>query len=609
MTFANLDLHPKILKAISDAGYSEATPIQLKAIPEVMNGVDIRASAQTGTGKTAAFLLPALHRLAATPSTKKGNGPRILIIAPTRELAMQIATQAEKYSKHLAGVKTVCVVGGVPYNVQRRKLSRPYDVLIATPGRLIDFLGQDEINFSRVEMLVLDEADRMLDMGFLEPVEEIVAAAPPERQTLLFSATLQGEVIKLSKRLLNNPTEIVVHSDKEKHENIEQKLLYIDDLHHKNRLLDHILADDELGSAIVFTSTKRHADQLVEELYEKGHDAGALHGDMSQRQRTRTIKLLREGRIRVLVATDVAARGIDVQSITHVINFDLPRQAEDYVHRIGRTGRAGSTGIALSFAGGRDVDLVRQIEKFTSQKFDVAEIPGLEPRRKPNTSGPRQQGSHNSKFGAKKNFSKRDGNWGPRREANGNNNHSSKRDDNNWSPKRTSRDGSSWNTDRGPKRNSLDGNTWNREGGPKRSSKNGSSWNKEGGPRRDANNGNNWTPKHNSSGGNTWNREGGPKRDAKNGNNWAPKRNSTGGNVWNREDGPKRSSKNGNSWNKAGAPKRSAKGGSNWNSDQGPKRSAKSGNNWSPKRGSNQQFKSKAKSSEGRGSRPRKASV
>ena len=379
MSFDNFSFHPKILKAVAEAGYSEPTLVQSKVIPKIMEGFDIRASAQTGTGKTAAFLLPALNRL-VSPSPKGGKGPRVLILVPTRELAMQITTQAEKYGKYLNRIKTVCVVGGVPYHSQICKLNRPCDILIATPGRLIDFINQRKVDFSRLEMLVLDEADRMLDMGFVEPVERIVSKTPKSRQTLMFSATLQGSVIKLSERLLNKPMEIVVHAKREKHDNIKQSLHYVDDLNHKNRLLDHILGTQGVKFAIVFTSTKRHADQLVGELYDKGHKTAALHGDMNQRQRTRTIMRFKSGKIKILVATDVASRGLDVQSITHVINFDLPRNVEDYVHRIGRTGRAGTNGTALSFAAGRDAVLVKKIEEFTGHSINIVEIAGLEPR-------------------------------------------------------------------------------------------------------------------------------------------------------------------------------------------------------------------------------------
>ncbi len=378
MTFDIFNLHPQILKALSSAGYTEPTEIQSKAIPKIMRGFDIRASAQTGTGKTGAFLLPALNRLMTT-SAKPGRGPRILILVPTRELAMQVAVQAEKYGKFVPHIKTVCVVGGVPYEVQLRKLTKPYDVLIATPGRLIDFIGRSKIDFSRLEMIVLDEADRMLDMGFVEPVEQIVARTPQDRQTLLFSATLQGSVKALSEKLLNKPMDIIVHSDQAKHDNISQKLYYTDDIRHKNRLLEHILKMEGVDRTIVFTATKRHADELVDDLYDKGHRAAVLHGDLKQRQRTRTLAQLKSGEVNVLVATDVASRGIDVQAVTHVINFDLPRSAEDYVHRIGRTGRAGSKGTALSFASRRDSFLVKKIEAFTGQQIDSVTIEGLEP--------------------------------------------------------------------------------------------------------------------------------------------------------------------------------------------------------------------------------------
>lgn len=388
-TFDELNLHPQIMKAIAELGYITPTEIQLKAIPQIASGVDIRAAAQTGTGKTAAFLLPALHRLVANP-VKGGQGPRVLVLAPTRELATQIANQAKQYSKHLDRVKTVCIGGGVPYQEQMRQLSRPYEILIATPGRLQDLVDKGKIQFSRLEMLVLDEADRMLDMGFIDAVEQIVALTPKSRQTLLFSATLQGSVLRLSEKLLNKPTDVIVSTVRTKNENIKQSLFYVDDVQHKNRLLDHILREENsMDCAIIFTSTKRYADQLVDDLHEQGHDAAALHGDMSQRQRTRTMMQLRNGKIKILVATDVAARGIDLQSITHVINFDLPRNVEDYVHRIGRTGRAGAKGVALSFAERRDTLVVKRIEEFTGHAMNVAEIAGLEPRKTRSSQAPR----------------------------------------------------------------------------------------------------------------------------------------------------------------------------------------------------------------------------
>lgn len=400
-TFEDLQLHSDILKAVFEAGYSEPTKIQLQAIPQILKKFDLRASAQTGTGKTAAFLLPALHNL--TVPARSGKGPRILILVPTRELALQISAQSEKYSRYLNRIKTVCIYGGIPYPKQIREVSKPYDILIATPGRLIDLIDRKKIQFSRLEMLVLDEADRMLDMGFLDPVKKIIAKTPKNRQTLFFSATLGGSIIKLSNQLLHQPQEIVTHSKREKHDNIEQKLHYVDNRYHKNQILDHLLSEGNIGHAIVFTSTKRHADQLGLELHNKGYPIAVLHGDMNQRQRTRTIKQFKTGKIKILVATDVAARGIDVQSITHVINFDLPRAVEDYIHRIGRTGRAGANGLALSFAERKETFLVKKIEKFIGQPICVSKIKGLEPSEKKSTPSRKKRGQRvRRSFAAKK---------------------------------------------------------------------------------------------------------------------------------------------------------------------------------------------------------------
>ena len=385
MSFHDLIEEPKILKAIEDLGYTEPTPIQKQGIPLILTGCDLRGSAQTGTGKTAAFILPALCKL-AKPSQTHGRGPRIVILVPTRELAIQVAEEATKYSKYLDRIKTVCIYGGAPYPIQNRQLARPYEILVATPGRLIDHINRGKINFSRVEMFILDEADRMLDMGFIGPVEEIAESIPESRQTLMFSATLKGSVMKLSERLLKSPKEITIAHDPAKHDNIDQRLHHVDNLEHKYKLLDHILSGKDITQAIVFTRTKHHADQLVDKLIKKGFRAGALHGNMNQRQRTKTIMRLRQGEIRILVATDVAARGIDIPAISHVINFDLPENEEDYVHRIGRTGRAGATGVALSFATSKEMGFVRQIEKFTHQKMAPHTISGLEPRTKTHAS-------------------------------------------------------------------------------------------------------------------------------------------------------------------------------------------------------------------------------
>jgi superfamily II DNA/RNA helicase len=380
-TFATLGLNPAILKAVEESGYTIPTPIQAEAIPTIMAGHDLMASAQTGTGKTAAFILPSLHRI-AEPSEIRSKGPRVLVLTPTRELAQQVSDAATKYGKNMR-LKVVSILGGMPYPLQNKLLSNPVDILVATPGRLIDHIERGRIDFSRLEILIMDEADRMLDMGFIDDVERIAAATPATRQTLLFSATLDGVIGNLAQRLLKSPKRISVTSSKAKHENIEQRLMYVDDMAHKNRLLDHLLRDTELNQALVFTATKRDADSLADSLSAQGHAAAALHGDMNQRDRNRTLVNLRRGAVRVLVATDVAARGIDVAGISHVINFDLPKFAEDYVHRIGRTGRGGATGIAVSFASNRDALHLKKIEQFTGQRIDAHTVAGLEPKFKP----------------------------------------------------------------------------------------------------------------------------------------------------------------------------------------------------------------------------------
>jgi superfamily II DNA/RNA helicase len=378
--FASLGLASQLLRGLDDAGYTEPTPVQSRAIPEILAGRDLMVSSRTGSGKTAAFMLPALQRLMRA-STAPGVGPRMLVLAPTRELALQVTKACDTYGKYMRRFKAISILGGMPYPLQNRLLRAHVDVLVATPGRLLDHINAKRIDFSRLELLVLDEADRMLDMGFIEDIEAIVAATPASRQTLLFSATLDGTVGRLAQRMLRDPLRIDIASAKTRHENIEQRLHMADDRAHKNRLLDHLLRDEALNQALVFTATKREADSLADLLAEAGFSAAALHGDMRQGERTRTLNAMRRGAVKVLVATDVAARGLDVQGISHVINYDLPKQAEDYVHRIGRTGRAGRTGIAISLAHGTDSRQVKSIERYTSQPIPVHVIAGLEPRR------------------------------------------------------------------------------------------------------------------------------------------------------------------------------------------------------------------------------------
>ena len=408
MSFESLNLHPTILRAIEEAGYTSPTPIQAQAIPEVLAGRDLMASAQTGTGKTAAFTLPALNLL-ATPHESKSRGPRILVLVPTRELAAQVNESARKYGKYIRA-RTVSIVGGMPYPLQNKLLSQPLDILVATPGRFIDHLERGRIDVSRLQMLILDEADRMLDMGFMPDVERICEALPAERQTLLFSATLDGNIGRIARDILKNPKTIEVAQQKEKHANIEQRLHFVDDMTHKNKLLEHLLIAPEVNQTIIFTSTKRHADVLAEDLYAAGHKTAALHGDMTQGARNRTLTKLRHGDVKVLVATDVAARGIDVAGISHVINYDLPKFAEDYVHRIGRTGRAGATGIAISFASNMDRHILRKIEQFTGQRMEPAVIEGFEPKRPMKMDAPGGRGDRRDghKPGGRGGFKPRD---------------------------------------------------------------------------------------------------------------------------------------------------------------------------------------------------------
>ena len=388
--FADLNLDKNILSAVRSEGYESPTPIQAQAIPFALEGRDIMASAQTGSGKTAAFLLPTLQRLTKR-SEKPGKGPRALVLTPTRELAAQVEKNALAYAKNMRWFRTVSIVGGASFGYQTRALSKPVDLIVATPGRLMDLMQSGKVDFDRLEVLILDEADRMLDMGFIDDIETIVEATPIDRQTLLFSATWDGAVGKLARKLTKNP-EIIEVERVDDQGKIEEQLLYCDDMRHKNRLLDHILRDANIDQCVIFTSTKAMTEVIADDLYEKGFAANCLHGDMPQGWRNRTLMDLRKGRCKILVATDVAARGIDVPTITHVINYDLPKQAEDYVHRIGRTGRAGRTGIAITFAEVNEYVKVHKIEKYIARKLPELTVEGMEPTRKRKSAGGKPKG-------------------------------------------------------------------------------------------------------------------------------------------------------------------------------------------------------------------------
>ncbi len=396
MSFDTLGLHPALSKAVADAGYTQATDVQAQAIPPAIEGRDVRVASSTGSGKTASFILPALQRVlqARADSSRRRDkgavyGPRVLVLAPTRELAMQVAKSAATYGRHVQGLRVATVVGGVPYPAQIKALRQPLDILIATPGRLLDHLTTGKAVLENVEALVLDEADRMLDMGFIDDIQTIADHLPPARQTLMYSATFAGHAGRLAERLLKDAVRVEVASHTDRHEHIEQRLHWADDLEHKNALLDHILTERAVDQAVVFTSTQRDADWLADRLADMGHKVASLHGGMPQGRRNRVLQGLRTRQLRVLVATDVAARGIDVPTISHVVNYGLPMKAEDYVHRIGRTGRAGRSGLAVTLAERGDAGMVRRIQHFTTQRIPVATVSGLEPRKPEPALAPR----------------------------------------------------------------------------------------------------------------------------------------------------------------------------------------------------------------------------
>lgn len=401
MSFAQLNLDPKIFKALDRCGYTQPTPIQARCIPDILSGKDMVASAQTGTGKTAAFVLPSLHRLSTQKLTLSKTSfqskakPRILILTPTRELASQITEAASTYGKFLQ-FKIISLVGGVSYYQQIRNLSKPVDIIVATPGRLLDHMRSHRVDLSNIEILIFDEADRMLDMGFIDDVKTITKTTPNNRQTLLFSATVDNKLDRVIKEILKNPIRIDLSEQKMAPSKIKQELYLTDNEQHKSRLLHHFMSDKNVFKAIIFTATKINADKLARYLREKNYSAAALHGDLKQNVRNRTLDQLRQGKIQFLVATDVAARGIDINDITHVFNYDLPKFSEDYVHRIGRTGRAGKEGIAISFALPSETRLIRQIERYISQTLSHSVIEGLEPTKR-FVQANKPPGKHSSK--------------------------------------------------------------------------------------------------------------------------------------------------------------------------------------------------------------------
>jgi len=370
-TFADLGLALPILNALNTQGYTEPTPIQTQAIPHIMQGRDLQGIAQTGTGKTAAFALPILHRLMADKKPAPRRGCRVLVLSPTRELASQIAESFRDYGRQ-TGLRTALMYGGVPKGKQSKAVANGIDILVATPGRLLDHMQDGAVVLNHVEMLVLDEADHMLDLGFIIPIRKIVQSIPPARQTLFFSATMPKEISTLAGQMLKNPVHVAVTPVATTVERVEQKVIFVE-ASRKRQLLADILRNSKMRRTLVFTRTKHGADRVTQHLEAAGQPAAAIHGDKSQPQRERALQMFKQGRISVLVATDIAARGIDVDGVTHVVNFDLPNVPEAYVHRIGRTARAGQTGIAISFCDSSERAHLRGIEKLIRTRLSVEE--------------------------------------------------------------------------------------------------------------------------------------------------------------------------------------------------------------------------------------------
>ena len=369
MPFSTFGLSEPVLRALREEGYDRPTPIQSQAIPPVVAGRDVLGCAQTGTGKTAAFALPILTRLSAGPAASGGRPIRVLVLTPTRELAAQVADSFRAYGRHLP-LRTTVIFGGVGQGPQVSDLKRGVDIVVATPGRLLDLNQQGHVRLDHLTTLILDEADRMLDMGFIHDIRKIVAAVPPKRQTLFFSATMPKEIRSLADSLLRDPVEVSVAPVSSTADNVQQHIYFVS-RNDKQGLLQHLLENKAIAKVLVFTRTKHGADRVVERLHKANVHAAAIHGNKSQNQRTKAISDFKSGRCRVLVASDIAARGLDIDEITHVINFELPNEPETYVHRIGRTGRAGASGIAISFCDGEERAFLRDIERLIRKPVPV----------------------------------------------------------------------------------------------------------------------------------------------------------------------------------------------------------------------------------------------
>lgn len=413
MTFNELNINPAILKALAEEGYTQPTPIQQQAIPHVLQGKDLLGCAQTGTGKTAAFAIPVLQQLSNTAGNRQKH-ISCLVLTPTRELAIQIGENFSAYGKYL-NLKHTVIFGGVPQGKQTQALRAGVDILIATPGRLLDLVQQRYIDLSQISILVLDEADRMLDMGFIHDVKRVLAKVPEKRQTLFFSATMPPEIQKLSDSILHQPAKVTVTPVSSTVEIIQQSIYFTDKKEKKN-LLIHLLKDNGITRSLVFTRTKHGADKLVKELEKNRINAAAIHGNKSQNARQRALTDFKNNKVRVLVATDIAARGIDIDELPHVVNYDLPEVPETYVHRIGRTGRAGADGVAVAFCDSEEMDYLKGIQKVIGMKIPVVDEhpyvtehsgitkqpyeprkPKQRPQRKRTSSGSSDNGNNSNK--------------------------------------------------------------------------------------------------------------------------------------------------------------------------------------------------------------------
>jgi ATP-dependent RNA helicase RhlE len=402
--FSDLNLAEPILRALAEKGYTDPTPIQRQSIPSLIEGRDLLGLAQTGTGKTAAFALPSLHRLAMDPKPRKAASCRMLVLSPTRELAAQIADNMKFYAKHLP-LSVQCIFGGVPAPKQARALVGGTDILVATPGRLLDLIDQRALTLRDVEIFVLDEADQMMDLGFIHALKRVARLLPPGRQSLFFSATMPQDIEALGRQFINNPVKVEVAPQSTTAERVEQTAIFVSQAEKQALLtikLREGLANGEIDRTLVFSRTKHGSDRIVRFLTTAGVEAAAIHGDKSQAQRTAALKGFREGRIKVLIATDIAARGIDVTGVSHVYNFDIPNVAEQYVHRIGRTGRAGASGISLSFVSDEEKPYLKAIERLTGVKLTVKPLPADFLKEAARLPAPAKRGTANPALGGGK---------------------------------------------------------------------------------------------------------------------------------------------------------------------------------------------------------------